>query len=577
MLAANQGVQGRRPSAPRDDGPKLVFKPLEDYILSCFTSMDCISSSFMLHGFRHSTRPSREAFPRKTLPVRESRTPRFPREASVESAQTDVAVCELDPKLLLLGDVAENGTWWTGAPADFKPTATASHQSENGGAILATTKSPQFNWDDLTTWYSVVVNAAEGWFDLYGEISQEPEFVRPTQQDLQKLERDLLKAQEHLQRTLMKAIEVLLKRPGRSISEPSHLRFLLIMLENPLLDPGHMPFQGLIQEEDDYFTNGGSVSPREKYLKLKSGFLSGRHSGIIKRIVGLISNSSDECHHQLIIWLAGYQTQRFIQVKELISGFLTYRMLRQGDREAEIEVDVTAGLIPQMQAGRSGAYLHDEIGSSSSTKKTKESSMKVLYTEDWQIKAASRVLALVFAANNLSGPRKSQDASSPTNEPSPVAAIDYAHGSPVFSTSDFYNSMIDYIDLVGDFESWESKRGKFAFCQYPFLLSIWAKKIILEYDARRQMQNKARDAFFDSIMTRRNVNQFFVLDVRRDCLVDDSLQAVSEVIGSGSEDVKKSLRVTFRGEEGIDGGGLRKEWFLLLVREVFNPDHGMWN
>lgn len=134
--------------------------------------------------------------------------------------------------------------------------------------------------------------------------------------------------------------------------------------------------------------------------------------------------------------------------------------------------------------------------------------------------------------------------------------------------------MIDYADLIADFEAWESKRGKFAFCQYPFLLSMWAKTQILEHDARRQMSEKARDAFFDSIMTRKNVTQYLTLDIRRDCLVEDSLTAVSEVIGSGSEDVKKRLRIVFRGEEGYDAGGLRKEWFLLLVREVFNPDHG---
>ncbi|KAG3183182.1 hypothetical protein PC129_g25345, partial [Phytophthora cactorum] len=75
-------------------------------------------------------------------------------------------------------------------------------------------------------------------------------------------------------------------------------------------------------------------------------------------------------------------------------------------------------------------------------------------------------------------------------------------------------------------------------------------------------------------MSRRSINQYLVLDVRRDCLVDDSLKAVSEVIDSGSEDIKKGLRIIFKGEEGIDGGGLRKEWFLLLVREVFNPDNG---
>ncbi|KAF6522205.1 hypothetical protein HZS61_013733 [Fusarium oxysporum f. sp. conglutinans] len=166
------------------------------------------------------------------------------------------------------------------------------------------------------------------------------------------------------------------------------------------------------------------------------------------------------------------------------------------------------------------------------------------------------------------------------NEESPSGSAEgrsnvHSHGQ-ILPTSDFYNSMIDYTDLVADFENWEARRSKFTFCQYPFLLSIWAKNHILEHDARRQMQSKARDAFFDSIMSRKAINQFLELTVRRDCLVDDSLKAVSEVIGSGSEDIKKGLRITFSGEEGVDAGGLRKEWFLLLAREVFNPDHGLF-
>lgn len=39
-------------------------------------------------------------------------------------------------------------------------------------------------------------------------------------------------------------------------------------------------------------------------------------------------------------------------------------------------------------------------------------------------------------------------------------------------------------------------------------------------------------------------------------------------------DLKKKLRVTFVGEAGLDLGGLTKEWFLLLVRQVFHTDYG---
>lgn len=30
------------------------------------------------------------------------------------------------------------------------------------------------------------------------------------------------------------------------------------------------------------------------------------------------------------------------------------------------------------------------------------------------------------------------------------------------------------------------------------------------------------------------------------------------------------------GEDGVDAGGLRKEWFLLLVRSLFDPQYGMF-
>jgi hypothetical protein len=46
------------------------------------------------------------------------------------------------------------------------------------------------------------------------------------------------------------------------------------------------------------------------------------------------------------------------------------------------------------------------------------------------------------------------------------------------------------------------------------------------------------------------------------------------VVGSGQGDIKKGLKIDFIGEEGVDAGGLRKEWFLLLIREVFDEAHG---
>lgn len=41
-------------------------------------------------------------------------------------------------------------------------------------------------------------------------------------------------------------------------------------------------------------------------------------------------------------------------------------------------------------------------------------------------------------------------------------------------------------------------------------------------------------------------------------------------------DLKKQLVVEFEGEQGLDEGGVSKEFFQLIVEEIFNPDYGMF-
>jgi ubiquitin-protein ligase E3 A len=41
-------------------------------------------------------------------------------------------------------------------------------------------------------------------------------------------------------------------------------------------------------------------------------------------------------------------------------------------------------------------------------------------------------------------------------------------------------------------------------------------------------------------------------------------------------DFKKPLRVKFIGEEGVDEGGVRKEFFQLLIKELVGTQYGMF-
>lgn len=39
---------------------------------------------------------------------------------------------------------------------------------------------------------------------------------------------------------------------------------------------------------------------------------------------------------------------------------------------------------------------------------------------------------------------------------------------------------------------------------------------------------------------------------------------------------KGRMNVEFVDEEGIDQGGLTREWFVLISKEIFNPDHALF-
>lgn len=527
-----------------------LFRPLEEYIIMSFTGCECLNRSFMTPG-----PPRRTVSESLTTQRRES-----PQQTTTQEASGfDV----LDPKLLLLGDIAENSSWWTGGRPrrhDLKD-ASLDERVVVPTKTRMSTKSPRIDWAEVFEWYRLVIHAGEAWRSMLTTMVDDKPVMAC---DMASLEKEIAEARAHIRRTLLKATEDLLTRPRRPLQRPDDIRFLLILLANPLLYPS-----ALQQTESIDCTTGRTEVPNFSRLRngrkerLKPGGL-GRHSGIIKRILGLLGNLPNDCHQYLVGWFSRYPESEFERLVDLVGSFITYRLTRQrGNRRSE-SFEPTGGLVPSLSGTieSSPAQLHAALNARPQQKKGEDDGRGIVYSEDWQVRAAARVMSLLFAANNANADRRRSGRKS-------------GHGA-VLPVSRFYNSLLDYSDLVADFEVWEARDGRFSFCQYPFLLSISAKSRILEHEARRQMALKAREAFFDSILNHKSVSQYLHLKVRRECLIEDSLRGVSEVVGAGQEEIKKGLRIEFVGEEGVDAGGLRKEWFLLLVREVFDPNHGMF-
>lgn len=70
-----------------------------------------------------------------------------------------------------------------------------------------------------------------------------------------------------------------------------------------------------------------------------------------------------------------------------------------------------------------------------------------------------------------------------------------------------------------------------------------------------------------------SVSQFITLVVSRENIVHDTLK---ELANYGTQDLKKPLKIKFIGEEAEDAGGVRKEFFMLLLREILDPKYGMF-
>nr|OQO16883.1 hypothetical protein B0A51_16374 [Rachicladosporium sp. CCFEE 5018] len=591
----------RRPLSPnaaldnaareRYDCTKLIFRPLEDYMASTFGSFDVLNASF-------ST--IRELPLGRTRSESHISTP--PPEPTVDFPSSPVDLLNgLDAKTLLLGDIGENGSWWTGrVDRKMGPREIRRKKVGSGASKAVSSKSPNINWAVLDQWYEVVHSAGEDWRSVLPLLGAECDQTRlDNEQEIQQIETDLAEAREHTIRTLLKITENLLKQPGKAIKQPEAIRWLLILLANPSLHAEQRRLR-VKRAASTAAANGTQEFSPARAAQRRPVILhdprspprdavATAHTGIIKRILGWLAHAPEPSARYLTTWFSRFDEAAFISNIDLVASFLTHRLNRRSTGKARrtksMNVNDNGGLIPNLSNGAASTsvQLHSALGLAGSTSTKKRTygdgdGGETEWAADWQLRAAAKMMSMLFAANdNFQGTRTATSLSGldPTSTPSQLLVTNY-----------FYITLLDSASpaLISDFKLWESlpslpaarAKDKFAFCQYPFLLSLGAKIRILEFDARRQMELKAREAYFESVVRARDGGQHFHLRVRRDCMVDDSLQQIASAVGAGGEDVKKGLRVQFAGEDGVDAGGLRKEWFLLLVREVFDADHGLF-
>ncbi|RHY91921.1 hypothetical protein DYB35_010060, partial [Aphanomyces astaci] len=71
------------------------------------------------------------------------------------------------------------------------------------------------------------------------------------------------------------------------------------------------------------------------------------------------------------------------------------------------------------------------------------------------------------------------------------------------------------------------------------------------------------------------VDSMFAIRVRRQFIFEDSVKLLQHSIVAGR--IREYMHISFEGEEGLDAGGILREWYLLVCHEVFSATLGLFS
>ncbi|XP_046372246.1 E3 ubiquitin-protein ligase HUWE1-like isoform X1 [Haliotis rufescens] len=91
---------------------------------------------------------------------------------------------------------------------------------------------------------------------------------------------------------------------------------------------------------------------------------------------------------------------------------------------------------------------------------------------------------------------------------------------------------------------------------------------ILDFDVKRRYFRQELERLDEGLR-----REDLPVHVRRENVFEDSFR---ELFRRSPEEWKQRFYIVFEGEEGQDAGGLLREWYLIISREIFNPNYALF-
>lgn len=171
-----------------------------------------------------------------------------------------------------------------------------------------------------------------------------------------------------------------------------------------------------------------------------------------------------------------------------------------------------------------------------------------------------------------------------------IMILDFFHKSNDsnrrLDAKDFSNEALsDHLDMNIISTQYYNYRKKpatlrpFLILDYPWLFTTEAKVDVLQVENACTQNSQMFSQISEGISGGGGLfnmlsgqNMHLAITVRRDNILEDALNKLN----NQGKNLKKPLKVAFAGEAGVDAGGLRKEFFQLLTKELFNPNYTMF-
>jgi E3 ubiquitin-protein ligase HECTD2 len=421
------------------------------------------------------------------------------------------------------------------------------------------------DWDALRHWYRSILN-------YFMDTDRCLKIVCEANQNFQPVDAGTIRDEikwigVDMMKTFLEQIDLVVMAPRHAPPTVHELRYLLILLVNPIFGPKQSNLA-----EAEYRRRDRIRTMDSQLYQSKQGL--DRHTGsddpynwrkdvetprqrLLGIILGRLGNAPRQQQHALIHWFAEIPGKDFKPLVETLKRFISER-LRLMKPSSNDERNVY-GLQLHIYNGREPTNV---------PRYSRSRSM-------WQLRAACEVLQMLFTANekHVEEPEWWERVGEKTVRHPAVR-------NRLLPLDEFSFSLLDpsagRIDVEADFRAWTYKSAKFTFCQYRFMLTLGTKVKIMEMYCNQKRREMAWQDVWNS-NTASDRDGYFRINVRRDCVADDSLKQLREAIGSGSGETMKKLRVMFEDEMAIDSGGPQKEWFLSLAQDLFHGDHGTFS